>query len=249
MPKVEVCFSPLQYPAYANNEAIVVVIDIFRATSAICTAFEYGVEAIIPVSSIEEAQAYREKGYMVGAERQGQRVEGYELGNSPYHYMGDNIKGKTTVLTTTNGTKAIEVSRDAYKVAIGSFLNLTAICNWLIEQQRDVLLLCAGWKGRFNLEDSAFAGAVCETLAHSPSFTNPSDSATAAAQMYALAKGDLSAYLAESSHRRRLQNLQLKKDIEYCLQLDKTNVIPVLDNDRLVSLHQQNLVAPKAKAQ
>lgn len=115
MPKLEVAFSPDLYPFYRNDDAIVVVIDVFRATSAMCTAFENGIKSMIPVEHIEQAIEYKKQGYLVAAERKGEVVEGFQLGNSPFHYMDEKLKGETTVITTTNGTRAIEVSKEAIK--------------------------------------------------------------------------------------------------------------------------------------
>ncbi len=236
MPKLEVAHSPELYTTYENAEAIVVVIDVFRATSAICTAFEQGIGAMIPVDKIETAQAYKDKGFIVAAERKGQVVEGFQLGNSPFHYMDEKLKGETTVITTTNGTRAVEVSKNAYQVIIGSFLNLTAITDYLLSQNRDVLLLCAGWKGRYNLEDTLFAGAVVDGLLERNFEAELSDSSISSQLLFKSSDGDLDASLKNSSHRRRLSNLNLEKDIAFCLQRDYTEKIPVLSNDRLVCL-------------
>src|ERR1044071_9238338 len=89
---IDACFSPVLYPVYRDDNSIVVIIDILRATSAICTAFQYGAEKIIPVSTLEEARTYREKGYLTGAERDAIIVEGFDFGNSPFSYMGDHVK-------------------------------------------------------------------------------------------------------------------------------------------------------------
>src|ERR1051326_257733 len=125
--KVEVCFTPGSYPIYENPGAIVVIIDILRATSAICAAFEYGAEKMIPVATVEEAKEYKKKGFLVGAERNGVHLDGFDFGNSPLSYMNEKIKGQTIVLHPTNGTQAIEVSKKAHKVVIGSFLNMSAL--------------------------------------------------------------------------------------------------------------------------
>src|SRR6267143_932057 len=114
--RIDACFSPFLYPVYEDNSSVVVIIDILRATSAICTAFEHGAEKVIPVATIEEARKYKELGYMVGAERNASPVEGFDFGNSPFSYMGDAVKGKTIVITTTNGTQAIHAAHDAHKV-------------------------------------------------------------------------------------------------------------------------------------
>src|SRR5204863_8206178 len=131
---IDACFSPVLYPVYKDADSVVVIIDILRATSAICTAFHYGAEKIIPVATIEEARTYQGKGYLTGAERDAIKVDGFDFGNSPYSYMADHVKGKTIVLTTTNGTQAIHAARNAYKVVIGSFLNLDALCKWLLKE-------------------------------------------------------------------------------------------------------------------
>src|ERR1700761_6300738 len=151
--RLEVCLTPALIPLYKVEDYIVVIIDIFRATTSISYGIENGAEAIIPVSQVEECSAYREKGldYLLAAERNGEVVAGFDFGNSPFSYTKEKVAGKTVVLTTTNGTHALHLSRNAKKIVIGSFLNLTSICTWLKDQQDDVLLVCAGWKNNFNL--------------------------------------------------------------------------------------------------
>src|ERR1035437_1519640 len=149
-PKIDACFSPYLYPVYKDDDSIVVIIDVLRATSAICVAFENGAKKIIPVATVEEARKYKQKGFLVGAERDGLPLEGFDFGNSPFNYMGDHVKGKTIVLTTTNGTQAIEAAKHAHKVVIGSFLNIDALCSWLVSANKNILLLCSGWKNKFN---------------------------------------------------------------------------------------------------
>ena len=128
---IEVCFSPHSFPLYPHEDSIVVVIDVLRATSSICTALSYGVERILPVASVHEARNYQSKGFLCAAERQAQKVEGFDLGNSPSEYKNPKLKGKIIVFTTTNGTQAIRAAREAYRIVIGSFVNLTVLCEWL----------------------------------------------------------------------------------------------------------------------
>jgi len=234
--RVEVCFSPFSFPLFFDNNSIVVVIDVLRATSAICTAFHYGAHQVIPIASIEEARQYKANGYLTAAERQGEVVEGFELGNSPFSYMNEQIKGKTIAITTTNGTQAIQVSKNAYKVVLGSFLNLELLCDFLQTENKNVILLCAGWKEKFNLEDTLFAGAVVEKLLVSEKFVTSCDSAIASTHLYELAKPDLLKFLDNSSHRIRLKNLNLEQDVLYCLSLNLAPVIPILDRDKLIKL-------------
>lgn len=231
---IEVCFSPVSFPLFKNENAIVVVIDILRATSAMCTAFHYGVSKIIPVATVEEALNYKNKGFYAAAERNGEIAPGFEIGNSPFSFMDPKLKGQTVVVSTTNGTQAIEVAKGSAKVTIGSFLNLDALSNWLVKQDKDVILLCAGWKNKFNLEDTLFAGAVVSKLYQSKNYTANCDSALASMNLYNLAKNDLFSFLESSSHRKRLAKLDLEKDIRYCLTLNQCPVIPILKGNELI---------------
>jgi 2-phosphosulfolactate phosphatase len=231
-----VCLSPALIPLYTVEDYVVVIIDIFRATSSICLGIENGAEAIIPVSLVEECAAYREKGleYLLAAERDGKVVDGFDFGNSPFSYTNEKVAGKTVVLTTTNGTHALHLSRSAKKVVIGSFLNLTSLCNWLKKRDENILLVCAGWKNNFNLEDTLFAGAVVEQLKALEFKLD--DAAIAANDLYQIGKHDINAYLKKTSHGERLKKLGIEKDIEFCLQVDLTTAIPILEGERLVKL-------------
>lgn len=233
--KVEVCFSPYLFSLYKEEFDIIVVIDVLRATSAICAAFDNGVKELIPVSTIEEAREYQKQGYLVGAERKGQIVEGFDFGNSPYSYMKDEVKGQTVVLSTTNGTKSINIAKDAGKVVIGSLSNLSTLNKWLEEQNKNILCLCSGWQNKFNLEDTICAGAILDHLLATGNFHSEEDSSIAAKYLYLSAKDNILGYLKASSHRRRLRNLNLNEDIKYCLTPNTTEVIPILEGDRLVA--------------
>ncbi len=233
---IEVCYTPQAYPLFHKENTIVVVIDIFRATSAITTAFYNGVAKMIPIATIEEAQAYKQKGFLVAAERNGEIIEGYDLGNSPFGYMNNKVKGKTIAITTTNGTQAIEAAKLADTLIIGSFLNFNIIVEYLLKQKKDVLFLCAGWKNKFNLEDTLFAGAVANDLIATTHFETTCDSTIASIELYKLAKNDLFKFLSNSSHRNRLAKLDLERDIKYCLTPNQCPVIPILENDYLIKL-------------
>lgn len=233
--RLEVCLTPALLDLYAIEESIVVVIDVLRATSSIVYGIDNGATSIIPVAQVEDCLKYTEHGYLLAAERNGEVVAGYNFGNSPFSYTKDKVAGKTVVLTTTNGTKALHLAREkAYKVVIGSFLNLDALCKWLSLQNRSVLLLCAGWKDNFNLEDTLFAGAVVAEL--KKEFTHFDDSSVAAEDLYQLAKGDLRAYLHKSSHSHRLAALNIEEDVKFCLQLNICTAIPIMVGDDLVAI-------------
>lgn len=233
---IEVCHTPQAYSLFHKENAIVVVIDVFRATSAIVTAFYNGVSKMVPVATVDEAREYQRNGYMAAAERDGEVIEGFELGNSPFGYMNNKVKGKIIAISTTNGTQAIEASRKASKILIGSFLNLDILCEYLVAQKKDVVLLCAGWKNKFNLEDTVFAGAVVEKLTAEGSYQVDCDSAIAAKHLYNIAKNNLFDFLSDSSHRKRLAKLDLERDIKYCLTPNQCPVIPIMEGKYLVKL-------------
>jgi len=233
---VEVCFTPGEYDYFKSEYEIVVVIDVLRATSAICAAFDNGIKSIIPVATVEEALEYKNKGYLAGAERKGQIVEGFDFGNSPYSYMNEEFRGKEVVLSTTNGTKALDIAKDAETVVVGSLINLDALCKWLEVQNKNILCLCSGWQDKFNLEDTICAGAICEYLLDTGNFQSDEDSSIAAKYLYKSAKDNYFGYLKSSSHRRRLKNLNLNEDIKYCLTPNQTDVIPILRNGKLVKI-------------
>lgn len=232
--KIEVCLSPALLPTFDIEKSIVVVIDIFRATSSICYGIENGALAIIPVSQIEECAAYQGMNCLLAAERDGAVVDGFDFGNSPFSYTKEKVSGKTIVLTTTNGTHAIHMSRKAKQIVIGSFLNLTSLCDWLKAQDHHILLLCAGWKNRFNLEDTMLAGAVVHKLKDEGYQLD--DAGIMAEDLYVIAKDDLNGYLKKTSHSERLKQLGIEKDIEFCLNVDVVTAIPFLDGEKLVKM-------------
>lgn len=235
MRSIDVCLTPALLNLYDIEDSIVVVIDVLRATSSIVYGIDNGATAIIPVAQVEDCLAYSDQGYLLAAERNGEVVAGYNFGNSPFSYAVDKVRGKTIVLTTTNGTKALHMARArAHQVVIGSFLNLSALCEWLRIQDKNVLLLCAGWKDKFNLEDTLFAGAVVAELRKD--FTHVDDSSVAAEDLYEVAKGNLRGYLHKSSHSHRLEQLNIEEDVKFCLQLNICKAIPVMVGDALVAL-------------
>ena len=234
---VEVCITPDKYDRYKEYNEIVVVIDVLRATSAICTAFDHGVAKIIPVSEIERALEFKEQGYIVAAERNGEIVAGFDRGNSPFGFMDEDLEGKTVVLTTTNGTRTINIAKkDAGTVVIGSLLNLDVLSEWLIAQDKDVLLLCSGWRDKLNLEDTICAGAIAEKLLESMKFQSVEDSTIMAKYLFQSASSNYLGFLKASSHRRRLQKLNMNADIKYCLTPNQSTAIPILRGDALEAL-------------
>ena len=234
--KIEVCYSPALFPYYENPNAVVVVTDVLRASSAIVSAFMNGVERIIPVGTLEEARDYKNRGYMVAAERDGIVRDFADFGNSPYNFTPERVGGKQIVYSTTNGTNAIQLASSGSQVLIGAYLNISALAEYIKGSGKDLLILCAGWKNKFNLEDTLFAGALSELVLKDHDYSTICDATHGAMDLYDAAKGDMMGYLEKVAQRHRLKANNLDDVIEYCHEFDTTDLIPVLEENYLVPL-------------
>jgi 2-phosphosulfolactate phosphatase len=232
MKTIDVCLTPELIHLYSLKEKTVVIVDILRATSCMVTAFAHGAERIVPFASQEECLQMKSRGYITSGERDGKKVDGFDKGNSPFEYMGTEVTGKKIAFTTTNGTLAIEKSKHAKEVIIGSFLNLSSVIKYLLFSHNNILVLCAGWKGKVNLEDTLFAGALVEKLKNH--IEPDCDAPMAAQHLYNIAKANMVDYLKNSSHVKRLNRLNIHKDIEFCLTTDQYTVVPKLVGNELV---------------
>jgi 2-phosphosulfolactate phosphatase len=235
-PCIETCFAPPLFKHILTKENYaVVVIDILRATTAICTAFKNGAVEMVPVAEIEETKKYRPLGYMIAGERDGIVIDGADFGNSPFNFTEENVKGNKIVITTTNGTQTIEKAKISDTIVLGAFSNISVLTDWLTKQNKNVVLFCAGWKNKFNLEDSIMAGALAERLLKKDFISN-CDSTAAAIDLWNVAKPDVLAYIEKAAHRHRLKRLGLDDVLEYCFTPDTANVIPCLKGDAFVDL-------------
>ncbi len=232
MVQVEVCLSPDLLHLYPVDGKTVVVVDVLRASSCMTAGIGSGVASITPVATLEECRELQAQGYLGAAERGGRQAEGFDIGNSPFSFMDPKWQNRKIAMTTTNGTLAITKSKGAERVLIGSFLNISSVTNYLMEEPQDLLVLCAGWKGQFSLEDTLFAGGLVRKL--STVYRLADDSSLASERLYQSAEGNLFDFLANSSHFNRLKRLNVLKDIEFCLTPDQFNVIPILDQNELV---------------
>lgn len=237
MPTVVVCFSPALYPYLdKGDDLITVVIDVLRATTSFCTAFDYGVREIIPVNSLETAMVHKENGHLVAAERDGVKPAFADYSNSAFDFMNNAIVGKSIYYTTTNGTRAIELATVAGKVAIASFLNIPAITRWLIAQNSNVILLCAGWKNNFCIEDTLCAGAIAKSLIQDNRFELADDSALTSVTLWNTCNEHLETMIRRSSHFNRLKKLGYDDVLSYSLQIGKSNAVPVMQGNSIVNL-------------
>ncbi len=233
---LEVCLTPAIFGRFENKDAIVVIIDVLRASSAICTAFSNGALSIIPVSEIEEAKEYKNQGFLVAAERDGYVLDFADFGNSPFNFTRDKVEDKTIVYSTTNGTRIIELASKSYITVIGTFNNISCLTGWLLEQERDIILFCAGWKDKVNLEDTLCAGAIAQKLIDSLMFTTICDSVHMATDLWRQAGENPLKYIEKAAQRTRLRDKGLDDCLEYCMTPDLSDSIPAVQNGILKNI-------------
>lgn len=236
-PSLHTSLSPVMLHLYDLSNSVVVIIDVFRATSTIASALYNGAKCVIPVDSVQKAMEISKSiGGIAAGERDGLIAEGLQHGNSPLEYNREFIENKTLVLTTTNGTRLLQMALDnnADTIISGSFPNLSAVCEYLLAEKKNVVLGCAGWKDRFNLEDTLFAGAVINRL--KKQFTIHCDSSLMAETMYEKNKKNLSGFAEKFTHYHRLvERFGLIEDIKFCLTDDVANVLPLYSDGKLVA--------------
>jgi 2-phosphosulfolactate phosphatase len=235
-PTLYTCLSPALLHLYNLKNAVVVIIDVFRATSTIASVLHNGAKCIIPVDTVPKAIEISKRIDAIAAgERDGKIADGLQHGNSPLEYSREFIGGKTLVLTTTNGTKLLHMALDnnADTIISGSFPNLTSVCKFLMAQNKNVVLGCAGWKDRYNLEDTLFAGAVISNIKEH--FTIHCDSSLTAELLYEKHKDNLVAFAPNLTHYHRLvDRFGLIEDIRFCLTPDVADVLVVYEDGKLV---------------
>jgi 2-phosphosulfolactate phosphatase len=236
-PGLYTVLSPALLHLYDLNNTIVVVIDVLRATSTIATVLHNGAKEVIPVDSVQRCiQLGKELECVTAGERDGQIAPGLQYGNSSFEYPREFIEGKTLVLTTTNGTKLLHMAlaKGATEIISGSFLNLSAVCDHLVQMKKNVILACAGWKDRVNMEDTMMAGAVVSIV--EDYFSINCDSSRIAETLYKKARKDMYGFMKsnDASHYHRLTNFGLERDLRHCLTTDLANVLPEYVNGKLV---------------
>lgn len=241
LPKtVEVCFSPRLLPEVITAPPRVVVLsDILRATTSVVTAMANGAASIIPVADLAIAREWKARGFLVASEQDGIKLDFADFGNSPFHFTAEAIGGKTLVYCTTNGTRALEKIQ-SQPVAIGAFLNLTAVAGWLASQGKPAVILCSGWKNKFCLEDTLFAGALTGLLLDRFQYFTVCDAAKASMDLWHAALPDLLGYVEKAAHRERLRRLGLDDILAYSFQTDVTDVVPVYDGEKIISVTYKN---------
>lgn len=230
MKSVDVCLTHQDFDNYDHKGKIVVVIDVLRATSTINTLLFLGADHVKPVGSLEECKVLKDDDYIIMAERMGKKVEGFDYGNSPTKLKEENIKGKKIAIATSNGSKAIIKSEGSKRTILCSFLNIESVINLIKKYESDVLLLCSGWLGKTNLEDTLCAGGIVSGL---DNFEIESDTALMAKALHNNTD-DILETMKLSSHAKRLSGYDNKVDIEFCSRVNTQPIVPILNGNQIV---------------
>jgi len=235
-PQLHTILSPTQLKLYDIEKSIMVIIDVFRATSTIAAALYNGAKCVIPVDTVDKAISISKsiEGIAAG-ERDGKIAEGLTHGNSPLEYPAEFITDRTLVLTTTNGTKLLHLAlqKGVDTIVTASFPNIDAVCAYLLSQNKDVILGCSGWKDRFNLEDTLCAGAIINKV--KDAFTIHCDSSLMAESLYRQHEDNLPAFSTQFTHYHRLvKRMGLQADIDFCLTPNIANVLPLYKDGKLI---------------
>jgi len=232
MNNLETLFIPEEIKNIELAGKLVVIIDVLRASSTIITALANGCRGFIPILSPdqakEKAQQFEKERVLLGGEREGTKIEGFDLGNSPREYKREAVKDKTIIFSTTNGVKTLEMIKGAYRIIIGSFLNLQAVCNYCTNYKGDILIICAGKEGRFSLEDAACAGMLIDSFKNAFSGTRQElDANLTARLLYEKFGNNILEILRKSQHGRYLESIGLDEDLKFCSQLDLFHIVPI----------------------
>jgi len=228
MKSIEVCLSPALYSyKTTTDDFIVVIIDVLRATTAFCAALDSGAKTVIPVSGLGELLEYKNKGFLTAAEREGKKLDFADFGNSPTVFLREDLSGKELAYSTTNGTQAVEMAKKSGNIVVASFVNLKPVVDYLIRLQKNVIILCSGWKNTFSLEDTLCAGALVESLELSGQYLPICDASGASLSIWQSAKNDLQEVVKKANHYQRLVKLGQLDDLQHCFRLNISEVVPV----------------------
>ncbi len=229
---VETCLSPELIHQFDLKGKAVVIIDVLRATTCMVAAFINRADHLRAFEDVDECRKMRAEGYLLAGERNGEKIEDFDLGNSPREYLNMDLNGKTVAITTTNGTRAIHSSKESSIRLIGAFTNKRAVANKIRALGLPVVFYCAGWKGKVNLEDTLLSGALIEELGGD--FENLDDSSFLAYSVFKENRENYLEFLRDASHVKRLGKLHQGNDLEYCVSENLTEMVPFVEGDRIL---------------
>lgn len=238
MNRVEVCLSPIMFDTLqTKGDCVIVVNDILRATTSMCTAFDAGVEGIIPVWGEHVALEYKKRGFRVASEKDCIKSDFADYGNSSFDLMGEELIDEILVYNTTNGTRAIEIAaKRSSDVTIGAFINLSVVAEWVKNKGKNVVIFCSGWKNSFCIEDTLYAGALMEKLCCN--FQPFGDATVAAIDLWDIAKQNLEGYVKKLAHVHRLESFGLAGIVPYTFTIDTSTSLPILKDGILKNINR-----------
>ncbi len=226
------------------SQKTVIVIDVLRASTSIVTAFSNGCGSIYPVETIEDAKTLHTNlpDALLCGEREGLRPEFFHLGNSPFEYTSEVVKGKDLVLTTTNGTRALSVAKNAGTILVGSFVNLNAVLDKSLSIGKDIVMLPAGRAGGFSWEDALCAGLMSHELNRRVCNLSMGDGARWSyyavlglfGQNPAPSADQLNGLLGNTVHGMHLKRIGFAKDLQFCADINRFKLTPALSGDKLI---------------
>ncbi len=236
---LDIVFSRRDVARRSASRRAAIVIDVIRASTSIAMALHHGCAGIIPVREQDEARALAATlggGVLLAGERRAAKIPGFDLGNSPGEFSRERVAGKTVVLTTTNGTRAFQALDSAREVVVCAFVNVSAVARWLARAGLDVMIVCAGRRGQFCLEDAVGGGMLIDRLLRVlDGGMTLSDGARAARMLYTVHQDDLLGMLRDCEWGRGLAREGFGADLEICAQVDLTGTVPVMRDGRLVA--------------
>ena len=241
---LEVSLTPALYPFRTiKKNHVTVAIDVLRATTAVCAAFQAGCSEVVPLDSLDDLVDYHHRGYSLAAERGGSKVDialpdggtvVAEYGNSPTEYLRHDLHGHRLAYSTTNGTVSILRGSDAQRTLVGAFANIDALTQQLLDEPQDLVILCSGWKNDFSVEDTLFAGALCQRLLDSGLYSSTHDAVAMAMTLWDACHDDPYGYCLEhASHVQRLIGFGAEEDIKFAFRQNTCPLVPQLENGTL----------------
>ncbi len=237
--RIDVALVPQEIEGRNLENTTAIVIDVLRASTCIANAVANDCDGVIPTVSVEEAmdisRAYARDDYLLCGERKNEKIDGFDLGNSPLEYSLDRVQGKKLIMTTTNGTRAIRAAKTAPNVIIGAFRNITACCRLAVTLNRDILIVCAGQNERFAMEDAICAGAFVRELSGMIDIEE-SDGCRTAHLLYDTVHEKLGEALSQSTHGRNLINTGFGEDVKVAAEIDCVEVVPVFHEGHIVAM-------------
>ncbi len=241
MNKIDACLSLRLIENYDLDDTIIVIIDVIRASTTITSALANKVTEVFPQNDIEATRLLKKQGYMLAGERNGDKISGFDIGNSPLYFIdNEDIIGQKVAITTTNGTRTLKIAENAAnkfsntEIIIGTFANSNVVKDYLLKTDKNVLLVCSGWKSSMSIEDTLFAGKMADDLLNSGNYKIITDGTAHAMLLYSMAKDNLFDFVMEQSVRFKNMRSSLIDDIKFCLRCDVFDCVPVFRDGKII---------------